>query len=173
MTIPTNPCRLSTEFYEEWSRPVDFSFPDYMVEILRSYDLIFNSKRAKSVYKRHERSRICDMMGQDFDTHLDTLCHRGSTGRFIFKETYSKAADFPILSARLTELHDYVESQRPSRIMALWRDRRNLLNWYTLWAVLILGLLGIISSVVQIGVGGMQAAYSYKAYQLQLSSNPG
>lgn len=67
--------------------------------------------------------------------------------------TYSVRDDFPILGPRLLRLQRYSLRQQPSAMRDLWRDRRNPLQWYTFWAVFLVGGVSILLSVVQLFVG--------------------
>jgi hypothetical protein len=141
-----------------------------MREILLSYDLIFSDDRSRKLFRKMHRLDLEESEDVVFDFRLDEICQSSSSGRFLFKETYNKHDDFPLLSARLTIVHDYIERQRPSRVKTLWQDRRNLLSWYTLWAVIALGLAGLLLSILQLLFGVMQTVFAYKAYRLQEGS---
>ncbi|KAK6507657.1 hypothetical protein TWF481_006082 [Arthrobotrys musiformis] len=68
-------------------------------------------------------------------------------------DIYSTRDDFPVFGQRLLKLQQYNMGQQPSRWKDLWRDRRNPLQWYTFWAVVIVGGASIVLSILQLGVG--------------------
>ncbi|KAK3987107.1 hypothetical protein QBC44DRAFT_209671, partial [Cladorrhinum sp. PSN332] len=72
------------------------------------------------------------------------------------RDTYSAQDDFPVFGRRLLKLQRYNLRQRPSKWKDLWRDRRNLLQWYTFWAVFWVGGLGILLATLQLFVGAAQ-----------------
>jgi hypothetical protein len=55
------------------------------------------------------------------------------------EDSYSSQDDFPVYGQRLAKLQEFCQRQQPSRLRDLWRDRRNPLQWYTFWAVLVVG----------------------------------
>lgn len=55
---------------------------------------------------------------------------------------------------------------RPTGLRELWRDKRDSLQWYTFWAVVFLGCVGIFMGIIQIAVGALQAWASMKALQM-------
>ncbi len=95
-----------------------------------------------------------------------------STFRSPITVSYSKTTDFPLLADRLSQLQSYISAQQPNKLTALWYDRRNLLSWYTFWAVLIFGVVGIACSIIQTALAVVQTAIAWKAYQAQLASVP-
>lgn len=82
----------------------------------------------------------------------------------IESSSYSARDDFPTFGHRLLALQRYNSRHQPSKITDLWRDRRNLLQWYTFWAVLLVGGLGLLLATLQLIVGIIQVIYA---------SNPG
>ena len=127
------------DWYDEDSEPARFSTTALMQEILLSYRLLvlFDRRARGSFDKVASRIRRLD----DFDSELDELClgsppRRGPWGRFLFKpeglrETFRASSDFPIFSARLLKIEEFIDSVQPTRIASLWRDRRDILRWYT------------------------------------------
>ena len=81
---------------------------------------------------------------RDFD---DNLQEAGS---------YSPQDDFPLLGNRLMALQKFSLRQQPSRLRDLWRDRRNPLQWYTFWAVLLFGGISNIVAILQLLIGILQ-----------------
>jgi len=73
---------------------------------------------------------------------------------------YSAARDFPIFGSRLLALQKHNQRQQPSRVRDLWRDRRNPLQWYTFWAVIVVGGLTVILAILQLAVSVAQLYYA-------------
>ena len=111
-----------------------------------------------------------------YDPLLDRLCGQTSSkistlpsvlwpdscrnlgGGLLKQDVYSTHTDFPLLGGRLLELQEFSRRQSPSKIRDLWRDRRNPLQWYTLWAVLIIGGISVVLQIVQIFLSAAQLA---------------
>ncbi|OBT61230.1 hypothetical protein VE03_09672 [Pseudogymnoascus sp. 23342-1-I1] len=71
-------------------------------------------------------------------------------------DAYSARDDFPTFGSRLAALQRYNLRQQPRRMRDLWRDRRNPLQWYTFWAVLVIGGPSIIIGLLQLFASGWQ-----------------
>lgn len=169
------------DFYEDDDVPKTPSSGQALFkEILLSYKLLFaDDRRARTIYCKKERERAQLARGTPDEPCLDNLCgmnfpRKASLSIFGSPLTisYSKGADFPLLADRLSELQSYISSQQPNRLTALWHDRRNLLSWYTFWAVLIFGVMGIACSIIQTALAVVQTAIAWKTYQAQLASVP-
>ncbi|PVH79293.1 hypothetical protein DL98DRAFT_589529 [Cadophora sp. DSE1049] len=81
----------------------------------------------------------------------------------IESDTYSARDDFPVFGPRLLTLQRYNLRRQPSKILDLWRDRRNPLQWYTFWAVVIVGGCGLLLAALQLAVGVIQVIYAIRA----------
>ncbi|KAM7213093.1 hypothetical protein V8F06_011516 [Rhypophila decipiens] len=92
----------------------------------------------------------------------DSVVHATDDGddELIESDTYSAADDFPVFGPRLLAIQRYNMRRQPSRMMDLWRDRRNPLQWYTFWAVLLVGSAGLLLALLQLVVGVVQTAYT-------------
>ncbi|KAK3379095.1 hypothetical protein B0T24DRAFT_694480, partial [Lasiosphaeria ovina] len=86
---------------------------------------------------------------------------RDSEGNLQESDVYNAGSDFPRLGRRLLELQKFNLRQRPSRLTDFWRDRRNPLQWYTFWIVLLVGGAGVILALLQLAVGIMQLVRSW------------
>jgi hypothetical protein len=141
-----------------------------MQEIIESYKLFIRfDRRARANYHRHLRPHVMDNC---FDPELDVLCLWRQTGLFMerflkapfqIRETFYSSYDFPILSPRLMEIDQFINSIQPNRISSLWKDKRDMLRWYTFWAVIILGLLSLLIGLVQTGIGAAQVQLALQA----------
>ena len=154
-----------------------------MGEILLSYVLLFGDSRSSRImYKKTERRRAALEAGKitsyNVDPTLDRLCGlNNSKPNFSFnqpvREVYSSTVDFPIFSDRLKKLQHYMQNIQPNRTMSLWRDRRDLRLWYTIWLVVILGAISIVQAFVALGVAIAQLRIAQDAYALQQSQGLG
>ncbi|KAJ8130117.1 hypothetical protein O1611_g3517 [Lasiodiplodia mahajangana] len=149
--------RLLHDWYDEHTKPAKFSTKALMQEILLSYKLLVQfDNKAKSVY----RQITADLAKlEDFDPELD-ICALGVSrhsrqyqyywGRRQFtRETFNASSDFPIFSCRLRKLEQFIDSIQPNKISSLWKDRRDILRWYTFWAVFALGTANLVIALVQ------------------------
>ncbi len=146
----------------------------FLKEILRSYDLLFRAdRRSRKVYQNFERSRasLIKPPGQHcVDPTLDELCGYNISAYFTqVRETFDSQTEFPILKDRLKKIQDYVKGIQPNRFMALWRDQRDLRLWYTIWAVIILSVIGLIIALVSMFLAAIQVNLARMAYELQLN----
>ena len=76
------------------------------------------------------------------------------------KLVYNLGEDFPVFGDRLVELKSLL---KPKGLKGLWRDTRDTLQWYTFWAVAIIGAVSLSLGVVQMALGAVQAYASMKA----------
>ncbi|KAH8623457.1 hypothetical protein IG631_21936 [Alternaria alternata] len=147
-------------------------------EVLLSYRLLFGqTKASRQYYHKNERTRVMPS-GGEVDPLLDILCSSSGAaslgilpeklwppsccdyeGHLLEHSTYSTALDFPVLGTRLLKIQDFDTRHTPYKLRELWRDRRQPLQWYAFWAVLIvggativIGLCQIVLSIVQLGV---------------------
>lgn len=150
----------------------------YKREVLLSYRLLFGQDHASRRHIRKVGRRQNAPKPEQYDQLLDTLCGqtthvcarhlptclwpescRGPDGRLLKQDVYSTALDFPILGRRLLRLQAFDERQQPARIRDLWLDRRSTLQWYAFWAVLIIGGLTILLTILQLVVACVQLKY--------------
>lgn len=75
---------------------------------------------------------------------------RSIEGHLQQSDVYSARDDFPRLGRRLIKLQQFNLRQRPSKLTDLWRDRRNPLQWYTFWAVVLVGGVANILAALQL-----------------------
>ncbi|KAB5571986.1 hypothetical protein GE09DRAFT_1268365 [Coniochaeta sp. 2T2.1] len=75
-------------------------------------------------------------------------------------DTYSASDDFPTFGPRLLALQRYNMRRQPSKMTDFWRDRRNPLQWYTFWAVVLVGGAGVVLALLQLVTGIIQTAYT-------------
>lgn len=153
-----------TRYYDDAQKPEGFTVGNYMREILLSYSLLFRfDSNAQKIYYNKERKRA------GADGHRDPLLDELCMGRDVHtslrllywlttpvKESFDAASDFPILSSRLSLVQKHIDSIQPNRISSLWRDKRDIMRWYTFWAVVILGGFNILIAMVQAALSAAQ-----------------
>ena len=136
-------------------------------EVLLSYRVIFGQNEAsRKLFRNEERSAagqtqpvdpLLDLLcghvlkrkRQDLPTDLWPLSCRDPQGHLQEQDVYSTTTDFPTLGPRLLRLQAYSLRQTPSKIRDLWRDFRTPLQWYTFWAVVLFGGLGVCLGTLQ------------------------
>jgi hypothetical protein len=181
ITHPDPVNSLTSNLYVDDEKPTtNFTITHLLDEVLLSYALLFADDRsARKLYRKTERVRasLPNTAGEPIvDPLLDRLCgtHLSisifSFGRPV-RENYDAQSDFPCLRPRLKRLNDYMSGVEPSRLRSLWRDRRDLRLWYTIWAVIILGGITILQAFVSIFLSAAQLAIAEKTYRLQLDQS--
>ena len=149
-----------------------------------SYRLLFGKSKSSC---RLISEELDDLKKEDnFDVLLDTLCVKSrrrvnrilphtswpvtclDTDKMLLEDSaYSAQDDFPFFGQRLVKLQEFNDRQTASGWKDLWRDTRNPLQWYTFWAVLVVGGVSILFSVLQFVVGCLQLWVAIR------QSNPG
>jgi hypothetical protein len=167
------------DFYEEDEKPSDdYTLSKLLGEVMLSYALLFKAdRRSRQIYQRCERARASLGKlegGQPYvDPCLDELCGYSIPSSLAtpVRESYDANADFPVFKARLERIQQYVRDIQPNRFMSLWRDRRDLRLWYTIWAVIILSVIGLVIAAVSMFLSAVQVNYARLAYELQLQES--
>ena len=139
-----------------------------------SYTLLFKAdRRSRQIYQRSERARAS--VGKEgeppyIDPCLDELCGYSIPTSLTtpVRESYDANLDFPVFKARLERIQQHIRDIQPNRFMSLWRDRRDLRLWYTIWAVIILSVIGLIIAAVSMFLSAIQVNYAKMAWELQL-----
>lgn len=152
-----------------------------------SYRLIFGQDSESRKHFHSVEARIlCEQSPSGrYDCLLDTLCGTNSgkkldllpktlwpescrsyDGKLLEQDVYSSTIDFPVLGERLAKIQAYNLRQKPNRIRDLWRDRRNPLQWYTFWAVIIFGGISLVLQIIATLLGVVQ---TYAAF-MQISA---
>ncbi|KAK0657891.1 hypothetical protein B0T16DRAFT_299762, partial [Cercophora newfieldiana] len=154
-----------TESSHDWPPPKP-STQALLEETLLSYRLIFGQDRRSRALFRSQEQRAA-FRGLDFEDPLlielsaqkrPRFGPKGQNGSFKMnsRSFYSAGNDFPLLGCRLSHLQRYNMQQDSSTLSEFWADRRNPFNFYTFWAVLIVGAASILLSVLQCGIGTAQ-----------------
>ena len=92
-------------------------------------------------------ARFC---GHDWSTQLSYDDLETPTAKGIY------SVDFTFFGERLLDLQHYVVEQTADSWRTLWRDRRDMNRFRTLWAVLIIGIATIVLAVIQVILGAAQ-----------------
>ena len=77
------------------------------------------------------------------------------------KAVYSAKADFPFFADRLLSLQDFAVTQCPSDWRTVWRDRRDVARFWTLWAVMVFGGASIVIGIIQVLLAVAQVTAAY------------
>lgn len=147
-------------------------------EILMSYRVLFAQTRSSQRLVGAALKLLKSQEPQHYDSLLDLVCAtplqalvQNDLGRHPMlwpvscrtfedvlqeQDTYSSQDDFPLFGQRLAKLQEFNLRQQPSRLRDLWRDRRNPLQWYTFWAVLLVGGFSLRLGVLSLGVAVAQ-----------------
>ena len=129
-------------------------------------EIFAQNSASRKLFLKHERTAASRM--HFLDPLLERLCAQGprgtirdlpgyfwsvscktAEGHLQEQDVYSVTSNFPILGPRLRKLEAYSLRQTPSKIRDLWRDFRSPLQWYTFWAVVLFGGLGIVLAILQ------------------------
>ncbi|KAJ5113777.1 hypothetical protein N7456_002311 [Penicillium angulare] len=154
-----------SEFYDE-QHPV----ASFFKEILESYKLLFAENEAsRHHYRRTERRYLRKALGDKFDPYLDELCGLSKEGKSTSNQPRIHYTDeFPILGSRLEGLQEFIDRQPPRSGKTLWKDKRNMKDWWTFWAVIIFGSIGTIIGILQVVLAVLQIVWAIKSYNLTL-----
>ncbi|KAI1271210.1 hypothetical protein F5Y07DRAFT_26488 [Xylaria sp. FL0933] len=163
-SLPTSVLHeLLGDWYDPTTKPARFTTKALMQEILLSYKLlVLFDRKARKLFK-HITKDIAKL--SDYDDELDKLCLGYSHDRpepFSWheprglRETFRASSDFPIFSSRLIKVEQFIDSIQPNTITALWKDRRDILRWYTFWAIFVLGSINLAVALVQTSLAAEQ-----------------
>lgn len=144
----------------------DLHSEDFFREILWSYRLIFGQHKGSWTAFKGKVHNSKD--GRDHvqppDPLLERLCGKSWRDESMFaelyappvKSVYSASGDFPFLGRKFLRLQDYMNAQNPSDLRTLFYDRRDILRFYTFWAVAVVGGLSIFLSLIQVLLTAVQ-----------------
>ncbi|KAF1955968.1 hypothetical protein CC80DRAFT_473977 [Byssothecium circinans] len=125
---------------------------DLLQETILSYRLLFGQNKAsrrlfRSLNPFEDLPEGCE------DRGLSELCSRKQSNFAMNPRelnSYGLSKNFPILRSRLAVLAHHFSTKRPRTWKELWNDRRDSASWFTFWAVLIIGGIGIILAFMQV-----------------------
>lgn len=142
-------------------------------EVLLSYRLLFgyNSKSRELFHRKFNanalqgednpflkqligprKSKSIAVMPADY--WPETVRDEGDT--LIEQDVYNTSAEFVMFGSRLLDLQERCARRNPSRIEDMWRDRRDRQSWITFWAVLIIGSISLLLSLLQVILATIQ-----------------
>ncbi|KAF8467371.1 hypothetical protein BDZ91DRAFT_848580 [Kalaharituber pfeilii] len=117
-------------------------------EIAESYRLLFGSgDRSRKIFNSIDPNGRSPGYFDVFSLHSHLDCVKP-------KWLYNASEDFPVFGDRLMELRTLL---KPKGLKGLWLDTRDSLQWYTFWAVVIVGGLSLFLGFIQMGLGAVQA----------------
>ena len=140
-----------------------------MRELLTTYRLIFSqNSRSRRQYRKRAKQYLTPLPHED--PLIPRLCGEDWTKEKVYEEiyiggaktVYSAMHDFPIFGDRLLALQRFVLVQSPDDWLSLWRDRREPLRFWTLWAVIFFGLFTVILGILQVGLAIAQTIGSFE-----------
>ncbi len=135
---------------KQWATPDEVT--QMLRETLLSYRLLFGqAKEARQLFRKlNPFTRIPE---EGRDRLLGELCGRKRCqviDSCSDRETYDLERDFPMFRSRLATLQLYLSLRKPRTWKELWQDKRDSAQWFTFWAVLILGGLGLLLALFQV-----------------------
>ncbi|KAF2477129.1 uncharacterized protein BDR25DRAFT_204411, partial [Lindgomyces ingoldianus] len=123
-------------------------------EILATYRLLFGQNKAsRKLFRTLKPQPFEGLPEEGRDNSLLDICTKSSShapNRPSEKDRYILASDFPIHRSRIAILARFLSTKRPRTWKEIWNDKRNSANWFTFWAVLIIGGLGITLAFIQV-----------------------
>ena len=146
-------CASQTVECQQWVTSTEIT--DFLREVLLSYRLLFGqSKDGRQYFRRTVSAQVFeDIPRQGQDPLLDHVCGRKSidlSAQGKERKTYRLARDFPMLRCRIAVLQQQLATSKPRGWKELWRDKRDSAQWVTFWAVIIIGGLGLLLSLLQV-----------------------
>ena len=134
----------------------------FLLEILLSYRLLFGQSVASRKFFRRTFSPA-EVQGCQLDTLLPQLCARRrselpSPLMPVDRSVYFSARDFPVLYDRIELIANELKEAKPKSFGGLLRDRRDTLQYWTFCLVSIIGGMGILLSLIQVILQGIQLA---------------
>lgn len=132
----------------------------YLQEVILSYRLLFGQSASSRKFFRRIFNPS-EAQGYQVDTLLPQLC---ATSRFdcpsalmaLDRSIYFSARDFPVLYDRVELIANELKDAKPKSFRGLLRDRRDTLQYWTFWLVSIIGGVGILLSLIQVILQGVQ-----------------
>lgn len=154
---PIHACAALDGFQGQWATPDEVD--QTLREVLLSYRLLFGqNKKARKIFRRLEP--FGNVPKDEIDPLLAQLCGRKQSplleGQFKERHTYDLIHDLPVLRSRLAVLQQHLTNQKPRAWRDLWHDKRDSAQWFTFWAVVIIGGLGIFLGFLQVVLQAVQ-----------------
>lgn len=143
-------CAAPTMTTSYWATHEDVN--DLLRETLLSYRLLFGQNKASRRLFR-SLNPFADLPEGCVDGSLSELCSRKQSNFATWlpeHDSYNLRKDFPILGSKLAALAHNFSNKRPRTWKELWNDKRDSASWFTFWAVLLIGGIGIILAFIQV-----------------------
>ncbi|KAL5314237.1 hypothetical protein ACEPPN_018662 [Leptodophora sp. 'Broadleaf-Isolate-01'] len=154
-------------------------------EIGATYSLLFHSQRDTGrdnraqygqlpipewlrVLHGNDRGLLPARQASDMSYFLDEDGPRASDIEYHLLRAHKKLPvsqkfeRYEIWGDRLRQLKAYMDSQKPGGIRGLWADKRDSLQWYTFWAVIIVGGASVMLSVLGLMVAIVRTVGTFK-----------
>lgn len=131
-----------------------------MCEILLSLYIIFGQvPRARRFYNPDKT--FPGIPRSEQDSLLSVLCSGNwpflsSTSAPRSSGVYYLSRDFPMMQSKLDFLNTIIQHKEPRSFSQLWKDKRNTHQWYTFWAIIFYGTLGLVIALAQLAVAVIQ-----------------
>lgn len=61
-----------------------------------------------------------------------------------------------MIQSKLDFLNTIIQHKEPRTFSQLWKDKRNTHQWYTFWAIIFYGTLGLVIALAQLAVAVIQ-----------------
>ncbi|EPS38798.1 hypothetical protein H072_7423 [Dactylellina haptotyla CBS 200.50] len=156
---------LPLHFFTTESANHDYWLPSsglqqYLSEILLSYRLLFGQDpKSRQLFRR--LNPFSDYPKSITDNVLVSLCQKTQTPDLLSnliteKRGYSATDDFAYFRDKLLVLTRLLEDTEPGDVLDVWMDKRNLVQWYTFFAVMCFGGGGLLLAITQTILAGLQ-----------------
>jgi hypothetical protein len=137
-----------------WFGPEAERLRSMLEEVLLSYRLLFGQNKASRKFFL-EIYPFKYKLAKERDDTLMMLCGPDwsksvFSWRVTQREEYILSEHFPVLGSRLVPLLRHLSNKQPQTWRQLWKDKRDSASWFTFWAVIIIGGIGIILAFVQV-----------------------
>lgn len=123
-----------------------------------SYRLLFAQDRSSRIFFQSIKG-VDEEQRRTIDPFLNRICGAERFDDTVLspdRESYWLNRDFPILRMRLAVLQHQLSSVKPTGWRAIWTDKRDSVQWYTFWAVILFGGAGLILGTLQVIFQGIQ-----------------
>ena len=150
LTQPVYACASASKSGKQWADCEETA--QLLRELLLSYRILFGqSRQSRRLFRKLRPFK--DLQRGCTDPVLLELCGNRKCRddlQILERDAYSLAQDFPMLEGKLSALADYLSEKRPKTWKQLWQDKRDGGQWFTFWAVLIIGALGLLLALIQV-----------------------
>lgn len=129
-----------------------------------------NVKKRVFAYSRIEQP--CWSLEVAVNFRREISCGDGPLRERVAGQTQFRYIDFPVFEDRVQQLRHYMNTQKPRTFRQMWKDKLDALNYFTFWAVMIFGGLGVLLTVLSLAVSIAQTVASFKALNLPAQTSP-